>query len=238
MGATPSSSPPSPPASPAGLVCPKCGTTSPPGSRYCNTCGSSLVVQGGSSTGTQPPAGGAPVDLRQRVEDDRGVLKRLQLLVPGFRGYRQAEDIRAADSLLRLQVADKVKNARATLENSRAALANVNQFQVLNDLSPLVADLMRLEGEIRHAEQGYTGISPAVRVNPQQLDRLYEYDYGFAQAGDQLAQTVAPLPSLLMGASANPGAVPGVVATARQQVNVLEQTFRARMRAIEGVQVS
>ncbi len=238
MSATPPPAGSTPPAATAGIVCPKCGTTSPAGSRYCNTCGSSLVVQDGSSTGTQPPAGGPPVDLRQRVENDRGVLKRLQLLVPGFRGYRQAEDIREADSLLRLQVADKVKNARATLENSRAALANLNQFQVLNDLSPLVADLMRLEGEIRHAEQGYTGISPAVRVNPQQLDRLYEYDYGFAQAGDQLAQTVAPLPGLLMGAAANPSAAPAVVATARQQVNVLEQAFRARMQAVEGIRVS
>jgi len=223
-------------------TCPKCGTPQPAGARFCNTCGSSLIVTpAGSSTGTQgapPPAGAPPVDLRQRVENDRGVLKRLQLLIPGFRGYRQGEDIREADSLLRLQVADKVKNARATIENSRAALVNAGQFTTLNDLAPLLADLWKLEGEIRHAEQGYTGISPAVRINPQQLDRLYEYDYGFAQAGDQLAQTIAPLPALAMGAAANPGAVGTLVATARGQVNQLDQAFKARIQAIEGIRVS
>ncbi len=223
-------------------VCPKCGTPAPAGARFCNTCGSSLIVTAaGSSTGTQgspPPPGAAPVDLRQKVEDDRGVLKRLQLLVPGFRGYRQAEDIREADSLLRLQVADKLKNARQTVENSRAALVSSNQFSALTDLAPLLSDLWRLEGEIRHAEQGYTGISPAVRINPQQLDRLYEYDYGFAQAGDQLSQTIAPLPSLAMSSGGNPGAVGSLIATARSQVNQLDQAFKARVQAIEGIRVS
>ncbi len=221
----------------AGIPCPKCGTMAPAGARFCNSCGSSLAVDQGSSTGTLAPAAGAPpVDLRQKVDSDRGVLKRLQLLLPGFRGYRQGEDIREADSFLRLQVADKIKNARTTVENSRAALANANQFQVLNDLAPLVANLWQLEGEIRHAEQGYTGISPAVRINPQQLDRLYEYDYGFAQAADQLNQTLSALPSLLVGGNA--AQAPTLVANARGLVNQLEQAFKARLQVIEGIRIS
>ncbi len=226
-----------PPVTATSATCPKCGTIAPPGARFCNACGSSLFVgQGGSSTGTLAPAGAPPLDLRQKVEGDRGVLKRLQLLIPGFRGYRQGEDIREADSLLRIQVADKVKNARTTVENSRAALANAGQFQVLNDLSPLIANLWQLEGEIRHAEQGYTGISPAVRINPQQLDRLYEYDYGFAEAADQLNQTLSSLPGLLMGGNASQA--PTVIATSRGQVNRLEQAFKARLQVIEGIRVS
>ncbi len=234
--------PPPPPATSLQTICPKCGTPAPAGARFCNSCGSSLTVTAqGSSTGTQgapPPPGAQPVDLRQRVDNDRGVLKRLQLLVPGFRGYRQAEDIREADALLRLQVADKMKNARTTIENSRSALSNAGGYAVLTDMAPLLADLMRLEGSIRHAEQGYTGISPAVRINPQQLDRLYEYDYGFAAAGDQLSQTIAPLPGLASGANANLAQVETLIATARSQVNQLDQAFKARIQAIEGIRVS
>ncbi len=232
--ATPPAAPP--PSAAAALTCPKCGASQPPNARFCNVCGSSLYVQGGSSTGTTAPSTAPPVDLRQKVEGDRGALKRLQLLIPGFRGYRQGEDIREADSFLRIQVADKVKNARTTLENSRAGLVNANQFQALNDLSPLLANLWQLEGEIRHAEQGYTGISPAVRINPQQLDRLYEYDYGFAQAADQLNQTIAPLPGLLMGGDA--AQAPAVIAAARGQVNQLDQAFKARIQVISGIRIS
>jgi len=233
---TPPAAPAPPPPPPSGAItCPKCGSAAAPGSRFCNVCGSSLFTQDGSSTGTQAPAGSPPVDLREKVEGDRGALKRLQLLVPGFRGYRQGEDIRAADSFLRIQVADKVKNARTTCENARTSLANSNQFQALYDLAPLISDLLRLEGQIRFAEQGYTGISPAVRINPQQLDRLYEYDYGFVQAADTVNQTVSPLPSV---AGSDAAAVQTLVANARSQVNQLEQAFKARIQVIEGIRIS
>ncbi len=226
--------PPPPPATV--LTCPKCGAQAPPNARYCNSCGSSLFTEGGSSTGTQAPTNAPPIDLREKVESDRGVLKRLQLLVPGFRGYRQGEDIREADSFLRLQVADKIKNARTSVENSRTALTNANQFQALYDLAPLIADLWRFEGEVRHAEQGYTGISPAVRINPQQLDRLYEYDYGFVSAAETLCQTIAPLPTIAGGPDG--GKVNPLLSTARSQLNQLEQAFKARLQVIEGIRIS
>ena len=195
-------------------------------------------MQAGSSTGTVAGPGSAPLDLRQKVESDRGFLKRVQLLIPGFRGYREGEDLRAADSILRREVADKVKAARTTIENSRSALTNAGLFSALMDLAPLVADLMRIEGEIRAAQQGYTGFSPAVRVKPENLDRLYEYDYGFAQAADQLNQTVGAIPNLLGGPSPNPSAVPGVLTTARSELSQLDAAFKARLQVVEGIQVS
>ncbi|HTW56193.1 MAG TPA: zinc ribbon domain-containing protein [Thermoplasmata archaeon] len=233
MATPPSSSAaPAPPAAPTGpTACPKCGAAVPAGAKFCNACGASLAAA--------PAAGAPPVDIRQTVEGDRGVLKRLQLLVPGFRGYREGEDIRAADSLLRRQVADKVHNARLTIENSRAALTNGGQFQTLNDLAPVIADLMRIEGSIRHAEQGYTGISPAVRANPPQLDRLYEYDYGFAIAADQLNAAIAPLPTLAAGAAASGrDALAALITTVRGLVAQLDTAFKARLQAVEGIRVS
>ena len=161
------------------------------------------------------------------------MLKRLQLLVPGYRGYRLGEDSREADSILRLQVADKVHAAVATIQNCRAQLTQASQFQALTDLAPVLSELLRLEGEIRHAEQGYTGISPAVRITPQNQDKLYEYDYGFAQAADQVTQTLAPLASL--ASQPNGAAVAALVATVRGQVNQLDQAFKARIRVIENV---
>ena len=33
-------------------------------------------------------------DIRQKVEEDRGLIKKIQLMVPGYRGYRLKDDIR------------------------------------------------------------------------------------------------------------------------------------------------
>jgi len=222
---------PSAPAPPA-TTCPKCGATLAPGSRFCNACGASLAPTAAAPGAAASP----PVDLRQRVDQDRGVLKRLQLLIPGYRGYREGEDVRAADNLLRIQTADKIRNARATMENVRSALSNAGQFAALTDLGPLLSDLQRLEGEIRHAEQGYTGISPSVRINPQQLDRLYEYDYGFVVAADQVDQTVGALPAAATAPGG--GAVAGIINQARTQISQLESAWKARLQAVEGIRVS
>ena len=101
-------------------------------------------------------------DLRNKVEDDRGLLKKIQLAIPGFRGYRQKEDLRIADSLLRIQIADLLQSdVLVPLEQVRECAGNA-----------LELDLSR----VRHAEQGYSGISPAYRVSDEQLNTLYEFD--------------------------------------------------------------
>jgi hypothetical protein len=216
---------PAPPTA-AAATCPSCKAPVAPGSKFCPACGASIAP-------AAPPPN-PPVDIRNRVEEDRGALKRLQLLVPGFRGYREQEDLRAADSLLRIQVAERVSRARGSVEAGRTALTQAGRFDRLNDLAQIISDLQRLEGEIRHAEQGYTGISPAVRVNASVLDRLYEYDYGFASAADTLARGLDGLgPAIASGDAASIGPI---VATARGQVAQLDSAFKARMRAIQGIQ--
>jgi len=221
--APPGGPPPSP-------TCPKCRSPVAATSRFCPNCGASLSA---SPAAASPAPAAPPVDIRQRVDQDRGTLKRLQLLIPGFRGYRQGEDIRDADGILRIEIADKMRRAIGVITQHRQALSQAGQFSALNDLSIVLADLNRLEGEIRHGQQGYTGISPAVRVNVAQLDRLYEYDYGFALAADDVAQSLAPLSTL----APDPAAEAAAIANVREKVNRLEQAFRARIQVVEAVQL-
>jgi hypothetical protein len=222
----PPPAPPAPMPAPGPQVCPKCQTPNPPPNKFCANCGASLAA-------APAAAGASPVDIRQRVDQDRGFLKKVQLLIPGFRGYRQGEDDRAADSLLRLQVADRVKRAGGIVTTARASLANAGDFSHLNDLAQLASELNVLEGQIRHAEQGYTGISPAVRMNMTALDKLYEYDYGFVEAADTLTKALAPLnaptPSTADAA--------GAIQDARGLIRQLQATFQARTKAVQGIQV-
>jgi hypothetical protein len=211
------------PSAAAPASCPKCHAPVAPSDRFCPACGASLAPPA-------PSAGAPPVDLRTKVDQDRGALKKLQLLIPGYRGYRQGEDLREADSVLRLQVADKVHGAITTLQQRRQSLSQAGKFDGLVDLSQAAADLMRLEGEIRHAEQGYTGISPALRVNLAGQDKLYEYDYGFVLAANDLGSSVAALVDPAQDATA-------AIANVRSMTTRLEQAFKARIQVIQGARV-
>jgi hypothetical protein len=184
----------------------------------------------GPRPGAPPPS---PVDIRQRVDQDRGFLKKVQLLLPGFRGYRQGEDDRAADSLLRMQVADRVHRALLVVTTARASLSNSGDFSHLTDLAQVASELGVLEGQIRAAEQGYTGISPATRMSVGALDQLYEYDYGFVVAADALTQALAPLNV----PAPSPADAGPAIQTTRSLLRQLTAAFQARTKAVQGVQV-
>ena len=62
-------------------------------------------------------------DIRRQVEASRGPQKKLELLIPGLRNYRKLDDIRAADDMLRNQVADKLNTAKSSLEAIRKQMA-------------------------------------------------------------------------------------------------------------------
>lgn len=219
--------PPAPSAS-----CPACHSPVAPDSRFCNHCGANLSAPAAPSATAAPPAN---VDIRGRVDQDRGFLKKLQLLIPGFRGYREGEDARVADSLLRQQIADRLRTATATVQACRSTLTQAGQFDALMPLAPLVSDLQVMEGHIRNAEQGYSGISAALKMGPAQLDRLYEYDYGFAQAADQLGSEAEALRTVAAGPGAS-GAAAQIQAI-RDQLVRLDGSFKARTRVVQGIQV-
>jgi hypothetical protein len=163
------------------------------------------------------------------------VLKRLQLMVPGFRGYRQMEDIRAADSQLRIQVANNVDRILASLQDTRATMSRMNLYSGLTDLATVLSDLQVLSGRIRHAEQGYSGISANIRFQQSRLDQLYEYDYGFIQASDQLADAAPPVQAAALKGDA--AALQSNLQTLRNQIQVLQNAFSQRIRAVEGIMV-
>ena len=137
------------------------------------------------------------VDLREKVEEDRGLLKKIELAIPGFRGYRKREDLRIADSLLRTQLADKIRNVSRDMEQCRETLTRKMEMDLLEDIGRLVNQFSAIEGKIRHAEQGYTGISADYRIEETELNRLYEWDLGLITHIDELKNSVSQLQTAL-----------------------------------------
>lgn len=117
-------------------------------------------------------------DLIERVEKDRGLIKNIELAIPGFRGYRKREDIRDSDSLLRFELANKLReDIGDNLEKSRSVIASRYDLPLLSEVGTLIQMEKMIEGRIRHAEQGYSGISPSYRIDEEQLHTLYYYDW-------------------------------------------------------------
>lgn len=172
-------------------------------------------------------------DIRQQVEDNRGIAKKLELLIPGLRGYRTKEDLRASDSLLRNQVADKLDHVRDNLQQLRKQVAANNDLTNLTNVGSLMAQVQTLSGEVRHAAQGYSGWVAPIQMTDDKLNKLYEYDYSFVSAIWQLDQATAP------GTLSYDGAAPNSIQTALngfvRSVADIKQKWSQRIDAIQGI---
>ncbi len=173
-------------------------------------------------------------DLRERVEEDRGLLKRIQLHVPGFAGYRRREDIRAADSMLRIQMANMLKDARVTTERAREVLTENYHFKDLDKIGRLINRFQTVEGKVRHAEGGYSGISATIRVEEPELDSLYEYDASLLSDAASMAEEATALKAAVGGGDQ----VPERLAKLTSLLDAFEDTFTKRLIVITGTEVS
>jgi hypothetical protein len=137
------------------------------------------------------------VDLRERVKEDRGLLKKLEMAIPGFRGYRKREDLRIADSLLRTQLADNLGSIKERIELCRTDLANKMEMDLLNNIAALMNNITSTENRVRHAEQGYSGISADYNIREEELGNMYEWDLGLLENMEKIAGSVSELQSII-----------------------------------------
>jgi len=172
-------------------------------------------------------------DIRDRVEDDRGLLKKIQLVVPGFRGYRIREDLRDSDRMLRAELAKRMGLQRSQLEDARRALIRENPMsKALEEMGGVVNTMKRVEGEVLHAEVGYSGIAADVRMKDDELNMLYEYDNSMIESLNFIDEALVKVPEIIR--SGNDADLRGAVEAVRNRVDGLESRFKRRKAAITG----
>ena len=172
-------------------------------------------------------------DIRQKVEADRGTLKKLELLVPGLRGYRQKEDIRVSDNLLRNQVADKLDLVKSNLESLRKQMVNSGDFNNLTAIGSVISQIQQLGGEIRHSQQGYSGFAATFQINEDKLNKLYDYDYDAVNSSIQLMNLTSP--SSMIYDTASPASIQTSISQVANLLSAFKQKWALRMEAIENI---
>jgi hypothetical protein len=175
------------------------------------------------------------IDLRKKVVEDRGLLKKLELAIPGFRGYREREDLRIADSLLRVQLADRLKIIGVQVEQCRQDLVKRLDLEYLEDAARLVNGMHKTESRVRHAEQGYSGISADIRIEEEELNRLYEWDLELLSDINTMKLKVEELQTAVL--AGNKREAPALMRAVNNIVQDFNTTFDKRFEVISGVAV-
>jgi hypothetical protein len=114
-------------------------------------------------------------------------------------------------------------------------MAAAGDYTNLTSVGSLISQVQQLGGEVRHAQQGYSGWVPTITINPDKLNKLYEYDYGFVNSAVQL-QSLTTSPSLVYDTTA-PNSVQVVLSRLGGAVSDFKQKWSVRMEAIENILV-
>lgn len=174
-------------------------------------------------------------DIRNQVNASRGPQKNLELLIPGLSNYRKLDDIRVADDMLRNQVADKLNVAKANLEGVRKQMSTAGDFTNLTNIGSLIFQLQQIAGDVRHAEQGYSGWVASISIDQNRLNQLYDNDNAFVSSAFALVAATSP-PNLVYD-PANSASVMASLTRVSAAISDFKQKWSVRMEAVKGVLV-
>ena len=162
-------------------------------------------------------------DLRKKVEQERTFLKKIELAIPGFRGYRKREDLRIADSLLRNYIARRLEDVEEYAKETREKLAREMLLDEMEEIGKIVNFISKIITEVRHAEQGYMGLVGDYIVREEQLNRLYEFDLKLIDGSNELLEFARKIATIN-----NYSIFHTMMRKFVSKLNMFEETFKKR----------
>ncbi|WP_297421866.1 hypothetical protein [Thermococcus sp.] len=160
---------------------------------------------------------------------ETSIVEKLELVIPGFHGYKKKELLREDDRLVRGKVAEVLAQARREMERSLQSCAMVNCPQLVA-IDTMRKKLMPLESRVRHAEAGYAGYFDRIKFREDEIKKLIEYDAKMIELAEGIRDGVGAI----NGGIANPQALGMAVLDLDDKLNSFEEVLDKRMSFAAG----
>jgi hypothetical protein len=115
-------------------------------------------------------------DIFDKVVSEQDIFKKILSKLPGFKGYFERSDRRAADKLLREMISDHYQAQWTRLSGIQRDLVNAGRIEVLDDVETASIKLRTFIDKVKTAAYGYAGFFDAVKVKEDDLTQVYQYD--------------------------------------------------------------
>lgn len=169
-------------------------------------------------------------DMYQNVSGQMDPLTKLISLIPGFSGYVNRENRRAADKLVRETVARRFDELGRRISNLQSELVTVGKIEFVDDMEKAAIQLRTFSDKIRTAPRGYAGVFDAVKINEKELEQLYNFDLAFFDLATEIGRGIDNVEASLGDDNALPAAIRNIVTLSRQGVD----TYNRRTEAFTG----
>lgn len=161
-------------------------------------------------------------DLFDRVTGDQDIIKKLLGKIPGFDGYIERHNRRMSDKLLREKVADEFELLWQRLSQLQRELIDQGDLLLVDDLESAALAVRQFIDRIRTASYGYTGFFDSVKIDKEDLARIYEYDLELFNLAETVSAAIDNVEASL-SSDGLPAALRNVKKVTRECVTAFEK---------------
>jgi hypothetical protein len=158
-------------------------------------------------------------------------LNNLAMHVPGFAGYKAAEDRRIADKQLRAVIGEHLTKVNDRLDRVVDSLSRSGNLETLAIIDQSGRKLERLIDRMQFADYGFSAVFDRVQLGDAQLLQLYQYD----------ASIMADVPRFDIAASALESAgtdaeqIRAALASLDALIDEFDKRFEGRQHLFDGL---
>lgn len=124
-------------------------------------------------------------ELYDRIVSQKGSLERLIGRIPGFTGYLDNKARRTADRMLRDHIADELTRRVNRLAEIEKTLLDNGGLSFMSKTSSAKSKLQHFRDLVKTAAPGYSGFMEALRIGPEEMDKLYSFDEALIAYADK-----------------------------------------------------
>ena len=124
-------------------------------------------------------------ELYDRITSQPGSLERLIKRIPGFAGYLDKKARRTADRLLRDHIADELSRRINRLAEIEKTILDNGGLSYMSKTSSAKSKLQHFRDLVKTAAPGYSGIMEAIKIGPDEMDKLYSFDEALIAYADK-----------------------------------------------------
>jgi hypothetical protein len=153
-----------------------------------------------------------------KITEGKDLLGRIRNFLAGFVGYVERENRREADKLVRTTLADRYDEQWSRVSALQRELISAGQLEVVDDLEAAAIKLRTFVDRVRGAAYGYSGFFDAVRVNQDELARMYEFDVALLESVERIRAAVDNVEASI-GSDGLPAAIRNLVTLSQDTID-------------------
>jgi len=125
-----------------------------------------------------------------KITEGKDFIGKLRNKLAGFLGYGDRENRREADKILREEIAKRYEEQWSRIAGLQRRLIAGGQLKYLDDLEEGAIKMRIFSDRVRRASYGYAGFFDAVRVQSDELKKIYEYDIALMENVENISRAI------------------------------------------------